>query len=59
MMGLMNEHILEEPTAGVLTMQSVHKDKGYRAGYERVGRLMRKACTNIGIIRESTGSNPL
>ena len=44
MMGLMDEHILEEPTAGVLTMQSMLKDKGHRAGYERVRRLMREAC---------------
>ena len=44
MMRLMDEHILEEPTAGVLTMQSMLQDKGHRAGYERVRRLMRKAC---------------
>ena len=44
MMRLMDEHILEEPTAGVLTMQSMLKDQGHRAGYERVRRLMRKAC---------------
>lgn len=43
MMRLMDEHILEQPTAGVLTMQSMLRDKGYRAGYERVRRLMRKA----------------
>ena len=44
MMRLMDSHILDEPTAGVLTMQSMLRDKGYRAGYERVRRLMRKAC---------------
>jgi putative transposase len=44
MIGLMDEHILEEPTAGVLTMQSMLKDNGYHAGYERVRRLMRKAA---------------
>lgn len=44
MMRLMDEHILQEPTAGVLTMQSMLADKGYRAGYERVRRLMRKAA---------------
>jgi len=44
MMRLMDRHILEEPTAGVLTMQSMLKDKGHVAGYERVRRLMRKAC---------------
>ncbi len=44
MMRLMDKHILEEPTAGVLTMQSMLKDKGHRAGYERVRRLMREAC---------------
>lgn len=44
MMRLMDEHILEEPTAGVLTMQSMLKDNGYHAGYERVRRLMRKAA---------------
>jgi putative transposase len=43
MMRLMDEHILEEPTAGVLTMQSMLEEKGYQAGYERVRRLMRKA----------------
>lgn len=43
-MRLMDEHILEEPTAGVLTMQSMLKDLGIKAGYERVRRLMRKAC---------------
>ncbi|MEM6724858.1 MAG: IS3 family transposase [Bacteroidota bacterium] len=43
MMRIMDEHILEEPTAGVLTMQSMLEDKGYKAGYERVRRLMRKA----------------
>ena len=44
MMRLMDAHILEEPTAGVLTMQSMLRDKGHTAGYERVRRLMRKAC---------------
>lgn len=43
MMRLMDEHIMEEPTAGVLTMQSMLEEKGYKAGYERVRRLMRKA----------------
>jgi putative transposase len=44
MMSLMDQHILEEPTAGVLTMQSMLEEKGFNAGYERVRRLMRKAC---------------
>lgn len=43
MMRLMDEYILEEPTAGVKTMQDMLKEKGYQAGYERVRRLMRKA----------------
>lgn len=43
MMRLMDAHILEEPTAGVLTMQSMLGEKGYKAGYERVRRLMRLA----------------
>lgn len=43
MMQLMDKHILEEPTAGVLTMQSMLADKGIKASYERVRRLMRKA----------------
>lgn len=43
MMKLMDAHILEEPTAGVLTMQSMLEEKGYKAGYERVRRLMRQA----------------
>lgn len=42
-MQTMDKHILEEPTAGVLTMQSMLKDKGIDAGYERVRRLMRLA----------------
>lgn len=44
MMGLMDKHILEDPTAGVLTMQDMLEEKGYKASYERVRRLMRKAC---------------
>lgn len=43
MMRLMDMHILEEPTAGVLSMQSMLEDNGYCASYERVRRLMRKA----------------
>jgi putative transposase len=43
MMQLMDAHILEEPTAGVLTMQSMLEEAGYKAGYERVRRLMRLA----------------
>ena len=42
-MQLMDEHIMEEPTAGILTMQSILKDQGLCASYERVRRLMRKA----------------
>lgn len=42
-MRLMDEYILEEPTAGVKTMQYMLRDKGYQPGYERVRRLMRKA----------------
>lgn len=44
MMRLMDAHILEEPTAGVLTMQDMLEEKGHKASYERVRRLMRKAC---------------
>ena len=40
-MRLMDEHILEDPTAGVLTMQDMLAEKGFKAGYERVRRLMR------------------
>ena len=43
MMLLMDAHIIEEPTAGMLTMQDMLAEKGYKAGYERVRRLMRKA----------------
>ncbi len=39
----MDRHIQIEPTAGVLTMQSMLKDKGISASYERVRRLMRIA----------------
>ena len=42
-MEIMDKHILDEPTAGVLTMQSMLEDKGINAGYERVRRLMRLA----------------
>lgn len=44
LMRLMDRHILEEPTAGVLTMQDMLEELGYKASYERVRRLMRKAC---------------
>jgi putative transposase len=43
MMRSMDAHILQEPTAGVLTMQSMLEEKGYKAGCERVRRLMRLA----------------
>jgi putative transposase len=43
MMQLMAVHILAEPIAGVLTMQSMLAEKGYKVGYERVRRLMRLA----------------
>lgn len=43
-MKMMDKHIQEEPTAGVLTMQSMLKDNGIKAGYERVRRLMKVAC---------------
>ena len=43
MMQLMDSHILQEPTAGVLTMQSMLEEAGCKAGYERVRRLMRLA----------------
>jgi putative transposase len=42
-MELMDMHILEEPTAGVLTMQSMLEDRGIAVGYERVRRLMKLA----------------
>ena len=42
-MQIMDKHILGEPTAGVLTMQSMLNDRGINAGYERVRRLMRLA----------------
>ena len=44
MMRLKDAHILEEPTASVLTMQSMLRYKGHTAGYEWVSRLMLKAC---------------
>ena len=44
MMRLMDAHILDEPTAGVITMQDMLEERGYKAGYERVRRLMRKAA---------------
>lgn len=39
----MDQHIFQEPTAGVLTMQSMLLDHGISAGYERIRRLMRLA----------------
>ena len=39
----MDQHILAEPTAGVLTMQSMLNEKQINAGYEKVRPLMRKA----------------
>jgi len=42
-MKVMDKHILEEPTAGVLTMQSMLKDQDIFASYERVRRLMKLA----------------
>lgn len=43
-MRLMDAHILKEPTAGVLTMQSMLADNhNITASYERIRRLMRKA----------------
>lgn len=43
MMEIMDKHILDEPTAGVLTMQSMLEDQGINASYERIRRLMRLA----------------
>ena len=43
MMHLMDAHILQEPTAGVLTMQSMLEEKGCKAGYERVRWLLQLA----------------
>lgn len=42
-MRVMYEHILMEPTALILTMQSMLKDKGYQVSYGWVWRLMRQA----------------
>lgn len=42
-MQIMDKHILEEPTAGVLTMQSMLEEQGIQASYERIRRLMRLA----------------
>jgi len=42
-MRLMDRYILEDPTAGTITMQYMLGEHGIRAGYERVRRLMRKA----------------
>ena len=43
-MALMDLHILDEPTAGVITMQNMLEEHGLRMSYERVRRLMRKAA---------------
>ena len=42
-MKLMDKHILEEPTAGVLTMQPMLKDNRLHCFYKQVRRLMRKS----------------
>lgn len=42
-MDLMDKHIQEEPTAGVLTMQSMLLEHEIRASHGRIRRLMRKA----------------
>ena len=42
-MELMDKHILEEPTAGVLTMQGMLTDQGIHISKTRVRRLMCKA----------------
>lgn len=43
MMKHMDAHILEEPTAGVVPMQDMLEEKGYKAGYERFRSVVRKA----------------
>ena len=65
MMRLMDAHILKEPTAGVLTMQSMLEENGYEAGYERVRRLMRKAniyaiypCRHLTVLGEKKYVSP-
>ncbi len=40
----MDAHIMQEPTAGVLTIQCMLEEQGLRMSYERVRRLMRKAA---------------
>lgn len=52
----MNKHILEEPTAGVLTMQSMLKDKNIIVSYERVRRLMRKANNKTYLSKKTFNS---
>ena len=42
-MRLMDHHIMQEPTAGVITMKCMLKEKEIHMSYERVRRLMRKA----------------
>jgi putative transposase len=41
MMRLMNQQITEDPTAEVLTIQTMLEENRYKAGSERVLRLMR------------------
>lgn len=43
MMRIMDQHITKDPTAGVLTMQDMLAENNFKAGYERVRRLMRLA----------------
>ena len=44
----MGKPILQEPTAGVLIIQSMLEENGIKAGYERIIQLMRLA--NISLI---------
>lgn len=41
MMRLMDEHLLEHPTEGVLSMVDLLRDKGYAVGPKRIRRLFR------------------
>lgn len=52
-MTLMDRHAQIEPTAGVLTMQSMLKDNSIKASCERVRRLMKVACIKAVYPRRS------
>jgi putative transposase len=57
MMKLMDKHILQEQTAGVMTIRSILEENGITTGYERIRRLM--WLTNITPNLSKKAFNPM